>query len=96
MHHTDIITINARFNPPKGILGALSKKLYESTLSKIDHIYCKSKNDVDAFKKYVDEKKVSFIGNIKHALVNNNVISEKIIEKSMSFLHPLIIERRYL
>lgn len=86
INHTDIITINARFNPPKGILGALSKKLYESTLSKIAHIYCKSKNDVDAFKKYVDEKKVSFIGNIKHALVNNNVISEKIIEKKYVLL----------
>ena len=86
INHTDIITINARFNPPKGILGALSKKLYESTLSKISHIYCKSKNDVDAFKKYIDEKKVSLIGNIKHALVNNNVISEKIIEKKYVLL----------
>ena len=86
VNHTKIITINARFNPPKGFLGAMSKELYKNTLSKIDHIYCKSKSDEEAFKNYTDEKKVSFIGNIKHALVNDNVISEKLIDKKYVLL----------
>ncbi len=86
INRTDIITINARFNPPKGILGLLSKGLYKNTLDKVNHFYCKSKNDVGAFKKYVDGKKVSFMGNIKHALVNNDVTSEKIIDKKYVLL----------
>ena len=45
---TDIITINGRFNPPQGLLGLMSKKLYISTLDKISHIYCKSERDVSA------------------------------------------------
>ena len=86
VNQTAIITINARFNPPKGILGVMSKELYKDTLSKIDHIYCKSKNDVEAFKGYTDERKISFVGNIKHALVNDNVVSEKIIDKKYVLL----------
>ena len=63
---TDIITINGRFNPPRGLLGLITKKLYMSTLNKINHIYCKSEKDVSAFKDYMDESKISLTGNIKH------------------------------
>ncbi len=86
MNRTAIITINARFNPPKGVLGVMSKELYKITLDKIDHIYCKSKNDVEAFKDYTDERKISYVGNIKHALVTDIVSSEKIIDKKYVLL----------
>ena len=86
VNQTAIITINARFNPPKGILGVMSKKLYKDTLDKINHIYCKSKNDAEAFKGYTDEKKISLVGNIKHALMNDNVVSQKIIDKKYVLL----------
>ncbi len=86
VHKTEIITINARFNPPKGILGVMSKELYKNTLDKIDHIYCKSKNDVEAFKSYTDERKISYMGNIKHALVSDVVSSERVIDKKYVLL----------
>ena len=83
---TDIITINGRFNPPQGLLGLMSKKLYISTLNKINHIYCKSERDVSAFKDFVDESKISLTGNIKHSLVSNDVSEERIVDKKYVLL----------
>ena len=84
---TNIITINGRFNPPKGLLGLMSKKLYTSTLDKIDHIYCKSQKDVSAFKEYMDDRKISLTGNIKHSLVSNDVSERELLIRNMFFLH---------
>ena len=73
---TDIITINGRFNPPQGLLGLISKKLYIHTLDIITHIYCKSEKDVLAFKDFMNESKISLTGNIKHSLVSSDVSEE--------------------
>ena len=83
---TNIITINGRFNPPRGLLGFMSRKLYISTLDKIDHIYCKSQKDVSAFKDYMDENKISLTGNIKHSLVSNDVSADRIVDKKYVLL----------
>ena len=81
-----IISINARFNKPHGILGFLSKDIYKRTLNKVDHIYCKSEKDMRSFLEYVSDKKVSSIGNIKHALVDEDAKTKKIIEKKYVLL----------
>ena len=83
---TDIITINGRFNPPQGLLGLMSKKLYISTLDKINHIYCKSEKDVSAFKDFINESKISLTGNIKHSLVSNDVSEQRIVDKKYVLL----------
>ena len=76
-NNKNIISINARFNKPQGILGFLSKDIYKRTLDKVDHIYCKSEKDMKSFLEYVSEKKVSSVGNIKHALVNEDIHSKR-------------------
>ncbi len=83
---TNIITINGRFNPPQGLLGLMSKSLYRSTLDKIDHVYCKSQQDVSAFKEYIEESKISLTGNIKHSLVSSDVNTERIVDKKYVLL----------
>ena len=40
--------INARFNPPSGFLGLISKNIYKVSDNE-DHIYCKSDKDVKSF-----------------------------------------------
>jgi len=85
-NNKNIISINARFNKPQGVLGFLSKDIYKRTLNKVDHIYCKSEKDMESFLEYVSEKKVSSVGNIKHALINEDTDSKKIIEKKYVLL----------
>ncbi len=55
-NNTKILIINARFNTPKGILGILSNKIYKQTLNKVEHVYCKSKNDEDRYLKFIKSK----------------------------------------
>ena len=78
--------INARFNPPSGFLGLISKNIYKSTLDNVDHIYCKSDKDVKSFLDYTHEKKVSSLGNIKHAIVDDIEDSERIVDKKYVLL----------
>ena len=84
-NNKNIISINARFNKPQGILGFLSKDIYKRTLDKVDHIYCKSKR-YEVFPEYISSKKVSSVGNIKHALVDEDAKTKKIIEKKYVLL----------
>ena len=99
---TEIITINGRFNPPQGLLGLMSKKLYISTLDEINHIYCKSEKDLLSFKDYMDENKLSLTGNIKHSLVSDDVTTERIVDKKYVLLasshhrEEIIIIREWL
>ena len=83
---TNIITINARFNPPTGLLGLVSKGVYKDTLNKVEHIYCKSDNDMKSFLKYIDESKISTVGNIKHSLVSEDKVSQRLIDKKYVLL----------
>jgi len=82
----NIIMVNARFNPPSGFLGLISKNIYKSTLDNVDHIYCKSDKDVKSFLDYTHEKKVSSLGNIKHAIVDDVEDSGRIIDKKYVLL----------
>ncbi len=83
---TKIIIINARFNPPNGLLRILSQRIYRQTLSHVNHIYCKSKKDKEAYLKYVNEEYISETGNIKHALVDENLDTENLINKKYVLL----------
>ncbi|MGA0277830.1 MAG: 3-deoxy-D-manno-octulosonic acid transferase, partial [Candidatus Kariarchaeum pelagius] len=83
---TKIITINARFNPPTGLLGLVSKDVYKDTLNKVEHIYCKSDSDMKSFLKYIDESKISTVGNIKHSLVSEDKVSQRLIDKKYVLL----------
>tara|TARA_B100001063_G_C16745144_1_gene547048 strand:+ start:198 stop:1250 length:1053 start_codon:yes stop_codon:yes gene_type:complete len=85
-NNTKIIIINARFNNPKGILGILSNKIYKQTLNKVEHVYCKSKNDEDRYLKYINPNKVSNLGNIKYSLIKEGDNVERIIEKKYILL----------
>ena len=75
-NNTKILIINARFNPPKGILRILSKKIYEQTLNVVDHVYCKSKKDEDGYVKYISPNKVSNLGNIKYSLIKDTNLKD--------------------
>ena len=83
---TKIIMINARFNPPKGLLQSISNDVYKRSLNRVKHIYSKSENDTKSFLKYVSEDKVSSIGNIKHAFISKENNSERIIDKKYVLL----------
>ena len=72
INNTKILIINARFNTPKGILGILSNKIYKETLNKVTHIYCKSKTDENGYLKYINQDKVSNLGNIKYSLIKED------------------------
>ena len=54
-NHTKVITINARFSPPSGIAGLITKSVYKDAIRNIDHIYCKSKKDMNSFLKFTNE-----------------------------------------
>tara|TARA_Y100000768_G_scaffold382952_1_gene364236 strand:+ start:3026 stop:4249 length:1224 start_codon:yes stop_codon:yes gene_type:complete len=84
--NTKIIIINARFNPPNGLLRVLSKNIYGQTLNLVDHIYCKSQKDKSSFLKYVNKEHISDIGNIKHALVNEDMNAENLINRKYVLL----------
>ena len=83
---TKIIIINARFNNPKGILGILSNKIYKETLNKVAHVYCKSKKDENGYLKYINQDKVSNLGNIKYSLIKEDENIERIIDKKYILL----------
>ena len=85
-NNTKILIINARFNTPKGILGILSNKIYEQTLNKVEHVYCKSKKDEDGYLKYINPNKVSNLGNIKYSLIKEDDNVERIINKKYILL----------
>ena len=85
-NNTKILIINARFNTPKGILGILSNKIYKETLNKVTHIYCKSKTDENGYLKYVNQDKVSNLGNIKYSLIKEDHNIERIIDKKYILL----------
>ena len=82
---TRILIINGRFNPPKGILRILSKNLYQKTLNNVEHVYTKSIKDKENYKKFLDETKVSNIGNIKYSFLNNKS-NQKIIDRKYVLL----------
>jgi 3-deoxy-D-manno-octulosonic-acid transferase len=85
-NNTKILIINARFNAPKGILGILSNKIYKEALNKVTHIYCKSKTDENRYLKYVNQDKVSNLGNIKYSLIKEGHNIERIIDKKYILL----------
>ena len=85
-NNTKILIINARFNTPKGILGILSNRIYKETLNKVTHIYCKSKTDENGYLKYVNQDKVSNLGNIKYSLIKEDHNIERIIDKKYILL----------
>ena len=85
-NNTKIIIINARFNPPSGLLRLISKNIYKQTLNLVDHIYCKSKRDKESYLKYVNDKNVTYTGNIKHALVNEHLPAENLINRKYVLL----------
>ena len=85
-NNTKIIIINARFNPPNGLLRLLSRRIFKQTLSRVDHIYCKSKKDKESYMKYVNEEDISETGNIKHALVDENLDAENLINRKYVLL----------
>tara|TARA_B100001059_G_scaffold234058_1_gene275607 strand:- start:1546 stop:2628 length:1083 start_codon:yes stop_codon:yes gene_type:complete len=80
-NNTKIVIINARFNNPKGILGALSNKIYKQALKKVDHVYCKSKKDENGYLKYINQNKVSNLGNIKYSIIKEDNNIERIIDR---------------
>ena len=83
---TRIIIINARFNPPNGLLKLLSKNIYNETLKNVDHIYCKSKKDRESYLEYVSAKNLSVDGNIKHSLVDEDLPAENLINRKYVLL----------
>jgi 3-deoxy-D-manno-octulosonic-acid transferase len=85
-NETKIIIINARFNNPKGILGILSNKIYKETLNKVAHVYCKSKKDERGYLKYINQDRVSSLGNIKYSLIKEDENIERIIDKKYILL----------
>ncbi len=85
-NETKIIIVNARFNAPKGILRILSTAIYKKTLNLVDHIYCKSKKDVDSYLNYIDKDNVSNNGNIKHALIDEVPDCENLINRKYVLL----------
>ena len=85
-NNTKILIINARFNPPKGILAILSNQIYKRTLNKVEHVYCKSKKDEEGYIKYINPNKVSNLGNIKYSLIKEDDNVERIIEKKYILL----------
>jgi 3-deoxy-D-manno-octulosonic-acid transferase len=82
---TKILIINGRFNTPKGILGILSKKLYKNTLDNVEHVYTKSIKDKQNYERFLDETKVSNIGNIKYSFLSNKS-NQKIIDRKYVLL----------
>ena len=86
INNTKVLIINARFNTPKGILGILSNRIYKETLNKVTHIYCKSKTDTNSYLKYVNQDKVSNLGNIKYSLIKEGHNIERIIDKKYILL----------
>ena len=58
----------------------MSKGVYKD-INKVEHIYCKSDNDMKSFLKYIDESKISTVGNIKHSLVSEDNVSQRLIDK---------------
>lgn len=84
-NNTKVLIINGRFNAPKGILGLLSKRIYRETLDNLEHIYTKSKNDKENYQRFMNESKVSNIGNIKYSFLNHES-SEKIIDRKYVLL----------
>tara|TARA_B100000902_G_C27124421_1_gene820346 strand:- start:210 stop:917 length:708 start_codon:yes stop_codon:yes gene_type:complete len=52
----------------------------------VDHIYCKSEKDKKSYLNYVNEKCISYSGNIKHALVNENLPTENLINRKYVLL----------
>ena len=85
-NNTKMIIINARFNPPSGIIGLLSKGIYKNTLNHLNHVYCKSEKDKESFSKYINEQDISNIGNIKHALVDEDLPAENLINRKYVLL----------
>ena len=85
-NNTKIIIINARFNPPSGIRRLLSKSIYTETLNRVNHIYCRSRKDKDSYLKYINQECVSNSGNIKHALVNESLSAENLINRKYVLL----------
>ena len=83
---TKILIINGRFNTPKGILGILSDKIYNQTLNRVEHVYCKSKKDEEGYLKYINQNKVSNLGNIKYSLIKENNNIKRIIDKKYILL----------
>ena len=86
INNTKILIINARFNTPKGILGILSNGIYKETLNKVTNIYCKSKIDANSYLKYVNQDKISNLGNIKYSLIKEDHNIERIIDKKYILL----------
>ncbi len=84
-NNTKVLIINGRFNTPKGILGLLSKRIYRETLDNLEHVYTKSKNDKENYQRFMNESKVSNIGNIKYSFLNHDS-SEKIIDRKYVLL----------
>ena len=82
---TKILIINGRFNAPKGILGILSKNLYQKTLNNVEHVYTKSFKDKQNYERFLDETKVSNIGNIKYSFLSNKS-NQKIIDRKYVLL----------
>jgi len=82
---TKILIINGRFNEPKGILGILSKNLYQNTLNNVEHVYTKSIKDKDNYERFLDETKVSNVGNIKYSFLSNKS-NQKIIDRKYVLL----------
>ena len=85
-HQTKIITVNARFNPPQGITRFISKNVYKNTIDSIEHIYCKSEKDMQSFLEFGNKNRVSNLGNIKHALVDEENYAQRIIDKKYVLL----------
>ena len=82
---TKILIINGRFNTPKGILGILSKNLYKNTLDNVEHVYAKSIKDKENYERFLDETKVSNIGNIKYSFLSNKS-NQKLIDRKYVLL----------
>lgn len=85
-NNTKILIINGRFNKPRGVLGLLSKKLYQKTLNNVEHIYCKSNKDLKNFQQFINTEKVSNLGNIKYSFLNQDNNEEKIIDRKYVLL----------
>ena len=82
---TKILIINGRFNAPRGILGILSKNIYKKTLNNVEHVYTKSIKDKQNYERFLDETKVSNIGNIKYSFLSNKS-NQKIIDRKYVLL----------
>lgn len=81
-----VILINARLNEKNSISYRFIKNIYIKSLSDVDGIYCKSENDCQIFKNYVNENKVKNLGNIKYSLLHQDTNSSRIIDRKYVLL----------